>query len=91
MPLGVIFKDKAQLWEQHQVLAVGYSDNGPGAATLSIWDNNDGDHGRTLSIDFVDDALSITGATALSADNRIAGIFHEAYDRRRPAANLRLP
>jgi hypothetical protein len=42
------------LWEQHQVLAVGYTDNGPGRGTLDIWDNKVGNVGETLRLDFVE-------------------------------------
>jgi hypothetical protein len=91
VPIGLIFKDKALLWEQHQVLAVGYTDNGLGRATLDIWDNKNGNVGQTLRLDFRGDELAVTGA-GVSGDNlQIAGIFSEVYKRRRPPLSLKLP
>lgn len=88
VPIGLIFKDKPLLWDQHQVLAVGYIDDGVGRATLSIWDNKDGAAGQTLRLDFRGDVLAVTGG---SSDNaQIAGIFREEYNRQRPPLSLKL-
>jgi hypothetical protein len=40
-PIGLIFDNKPNLFDQHQILAIHYTDNGSGMATLDIWDNKD--------------------------------------------------
>jgi hypothetical protein len=91
VPVGLIFKNKGPLWEQHQVLAVGYTDNGLGEGTLDIWDNKDDNVGQTLHLDFRGDELAVTGAGVSTENLQIAGIFPEVYDRRRPPLSLKLP
>ena len=87
VPIGLIRKNKKLLWDQHQVLAVGYTDNGLGEGTLDIWDNNDGDSGKKLFLDFRGEELAVTG----SDDLQLAGIFLEVYDCRQPPLSLKRP
>jgi hypothetical protein len=91
VPIGLIFKDKALLWDQHQVLAVGYTDNGLGEGTLDIWDNKDRSVGQTLQLDFRGDELAVTSSKGSSDNNQVAGIFLESYNRQRPPLSLKLP
>jgi hypothetical protein len=94
-PIGLVFKDKSLLWEQHQVLAVGYTDNGLGRGTLNIWDNkgqhNNGNVGETLNLDFRGKELAVTSTFASSDNRQLAGIFLERYERHRPPLSLKVP
>lgn len=93
-PIGLVFKNKSLLWDQHQVLAVGYTDNGLGRGTLEIWDNKgqftSGNVGETLNLDFRGDELAVTSTFASSDNLQLAGIFLERYERRRPPLSLKV-
>jgi hypothetical protein len=84
-PIGLIYGDKPALWEQHQVLAIGYSDDGPGRGELRIWDNNDGREEKSMSLDFTGDELQAEGR-----HTNLKGFFHERYAAKRPPEALRL-
>jgi hypothetical protein len=79
-PVGLIYGDETNLFNQHQVLAIGYTDNGLGTATLEVWDNEDGNTGRKFDLDFRGDELVESGFPK----HRIKGIFAEEYERRVP-------
>lgn len=86
-PIGLIYSDNASPFEQHQVLAVGYMDNGDGTATLTVWDNNDGNQPRPFGLDMRGDELQVSN----SKDNRpIKGIFLEDYASHQPPSSLKL-
>jgi hypothetical protein len=87
-PIGIVFSDTMNPIEQHQILAVGYHDPGDGTATLDVWDNNDGNSGRTLALDFRGDALQVTN---FLNDRPVTGIFAEDYSPEVPPASLQLP
>lgn len=90
-PIGLLFDHKTNLWDQHQVLAIGYTDSGLGTATLSIWDNKDGANGETLELDFRGDELTVRVTGFKNDDNdRIKGFFHQDYARRRPPLSLKV-
>jgi hypothetical protein len=84
-PIGLIYGDEASPLEQHQVLAIGYTDNGLGEGTLDIWDNNDGPKVRKLIIDFRGSKLKVKKARA----HTIRGIFVEDYIPQKPPRGLR--
>ena len=85
-PVGLIYGDTASPFSQHQVLAVGYEDNGAGTEVLRIWDNNDANGmQRGLKLDFSGDALTVTG----QRNHDIRGIFLEDYSARRPPWSLK--
>jgi hypothetical protein len=91
VPLGVIYGDEAMLWEQHQVLAIGYTDGGTGTATLEVWDNNDGNTAQTLGLDFRGEELNVSVPGGALSGRQVRGIFPEEYSRRRPPQTLKVP
>ena len=82
-PVGLIYGDKPSLWDQHQVLAIGYTDDRAGRGTLVIWDNEDGPKSATMRLDFREDELQVTGS-----DPTVKGFFHESYTPKRPPKGL---
>jgi hypothetical protein len=93
-PVGLIFGNKSNLFDQHQVLAIGYTDNGSGTATLDIWDNNDRNRLNTLSIDFRGNKLEVSaipGSNIANRNKQIRGIFLEEYTSHQPPSSLGPP
>jgi hypothetical protein len=87
-PIGIVFGDTIVPTEQHQILAVGYSDPGDGTATLDVWDNNDANLPRSLTLDFRGSELQVSNFL----NNRpVKGIFLEGYSPAVPPASLHLP
>jgi hypothetical protein len=82
-PVGLIFGDKPGLWQQHQVLAVGYTDDGTGRGTLRIWDNEDANKEKMDTLDFRGDELEVTGRHP-----NLKGFFPERYFFQRPPNGL---
>jgi hypothetical protein len=82
-PVGLILGDKFHLWEQHQVLAVGYSDDGAGGGALRIWDNEDANVDKTTTLDFRGDELEATGRHP-----NLKGFFPEQYSFQNPPDGL---
>ena len=82
-PIGLVYGDKPALWDQHQVLAVGYTDDGAGRGTLAIWDNEDGNVRSELRLDFRGDELVTSGRRS-----NVKGLFHEQYRREQPPAGI---
>jgi hypothetical protein len=83
-PVGLIFGHSAVPWEQHQVLAVGYQDNGDGTGRLLAWDNNEPRADKAYDLDF-------RGSELLSKkDDRLKGFFVERYESRVPPRELKL-
>ena len=85
-PVGLVYAGKKSPFNQHQVLAIGYSDSGLDTGTLEVWDNNHPRVTRTLTLDFRGDRLDETGA-----DSRVRGIFLEEYEPRKPPSSLKRP
>ena len=79
-PVGLIYGDETNLFNQHQVLAIGYTETGLGTASLEVWDNEEGNKGRKFDLDFRGDELIESGFP----DHRIKGVFAEEYQRRVP-------
>ena len=94
-PIGIVFGNKILPWDQHQILAVGYTDTGNGIATLDVWENNDasadplksGPKVRRLTINFTGDELQISN---FSSDNPVKGIFVEKFAPKIPPQSLNL-
>lgn len=84
-PIGLIFGDRPFLWEQHQVLAIGYTDDGAGRGTLRIWPNEDGYEAKSVSLDFRGDELKAGGRYPT-----LKGFFRERYTPKQPPDSLRL-
>jgi hypothetical protein len=86
-PVGLIYGNKPFLWEQHQVLAIGYDDEGAGRGTLHIWDNNwEKNHKNersSMSLDFSGDELRAAGRHP-----SLKGFFRERYSTQRPPQAL---
>jgi hypothetical protein len=82
-PVGLVYGDKPSLWDQHQVLAIGYSDDGAGRGTLEIWDNEDGNVRSELRIDLRGGELVTSGRRS-----NVKGFFHEQYRSERPPAGI---
>ena len=82
-PIGLIHGDKPSLWGQHQVLAIGYTDDGSGRGTLDIWDNVDGNVRSELRIDFRGDELVTSGR-----HSTVKGFFCEQYRREQPPPGI---
>jgi hypothetical protein len=89
-PIGLVYGDTANPFDQHQVLAVGYEDNGSGQATLRIWNNNQLRTTDTLDVDFTGDRLRVTGFSDPNG-HTIRGIFAESYTRSKPPDALFRP
>jgi len=94
-PIGLIYGNSRAPWDQHQVLAIGYSDPGGVLPMLIVWDNNDGADFRTYTIDFSGSELQVTqfnsNGVPTASDEPIKGIFMEDYTFVQPPANLKLP
>ena len=84
-PIGLIYSDSASPFAQHQVLAVGYTDNGDGTGTLTVWDNNDGNQSRVFGLDMRHDELQVS-----NSDRPLKGIFLEDYTPRQPPLSQKL-
>ena len=82
-PVGLVYGDKPALWDQHQVLAIGYTDDGAGRGTLALWDNEDGNSPSELRIDFRGDELRTSGRRS-----NVKGFFHEQYRRERATPGI---
>jgi hypothetical protein len=82
-PIGLIYGDKPLLWDQHQILAVGYTDSGASGGTLLIWDNEDGNSQSMLTLDFGGNELTTGGRRS-----NVKGFFHERYAAERPPESL---
>jgi hypothetical protein len=87
-PIGLIYGDTAIPWEQHQVLAIGYEDNGSGKVKLRIWNNNEERKDNILRIDFTGDRLEVKD---FKESHTIRGIFAEEYRRNKPPSALFRP
>ena len=66
VPIGLIFKDKALLWDQHQVLALGYTDNGLGKVPWTSGTTKTATSARRCSLDFRGDELAVTSRRCYS-------------------------
>ena len=76
-------------FDDHQLLALSYADDGSGIVTLTVWDNRQGPKPRDLTIDFTrSDGLSVQNDFS-GAD--IRGIFLENYSLRQPPDSLHFP
>jgi hypothetical protein len=80
-PVGLI-KENDSLWEQHQVLAIGYKDIGPEQGVLIIWDNEDGPRKSTMNLDFRGEELEVSNRPD------VKGFFHERYTPQQPPDGL---
>jgi hypothetical protein len=87
-PVGCLFGNSTVPTDDHQLLAVGYQDNGDGTATLMVWDNNEGNTQRSVGLDFRGDELQ---ASNFLDDKPLKGIFLENYSPGQPPDSLRLP
>jgi hypothetical protein len=94
-PIGLIYGDSKLPTDQHQILAIGYSDPGDGTASLTVWDNNYGAQSSTLNIDFRGSELQVTGTyddgRPIKDLRPIKGIFVEDYSFAQPPLSLKLP
>jgi hypothetical protein len=86
-PVGFVYGDKLAPTDQHQVLAIGFTDDGHGGATVDVWDNNDGASCRKLLVDFRGHELKV--ASSNPNLNNIKGIICEAYEPKMPPQSLR--
>ena len=92
-PIGIIFSDSISPMGQHQVLAIGYHDNGDGTATLDVWDSNSniptpldsGPKARPLSLNFNGDELQVGG---FINSRPVKGFFIEKYTPKKPPHSL---
>ena len=105
-PIGLLFGDSGAPWDDHQLLALSYLDNGNGTAILTVWDNRDTPppcpgrpdlrcpFPRNLNLDFTGDELTVTLDPADpdpgGSDFDIKGIFLEEYSPLQPPDSLRL-
>jgi hypothetical protein len=93
-PVGLLFGGSDAPWNDHQLLALSYVDNGDGTAKLTVWDNRDTPNplafSRDLTLDFThdDDGLRVHGS---GFQENIRGLFLEEYSPRQPPDSLRLP
>jgi hypothetical protein len=90
-PIGLIYGHSAKPMDQHQVLALKY-EGGDGNATLNVWDNNDANRGRTLTLVFGAEGLTVIqqrGTDIVDAAKPIKGIFCEEYSSIQPPLSLK--
>jgi hypothetical protein len=85
-PIGFIYGGNASPIDQHQVLAIGYEDQGDGTARLIVWDNNDGRRQQSLNLDFRSDQLFVNSSKPELND--VKGIICEEYSFKMPPAYL---
>jgi len=85
-PIGFIYAGNASPIDQHQILAIGYDDQGDGTARLIIWDNNDGRRQQSLNLDFRGDQLFINSFNPKLND--VKGIICEDYAFKMPPTSL---
>jgi hypothetical protein len=76
-PIGLIYEDSAQAFDQHQVLTLRYQVLGEHRLELVVWDNNDGRAETTWTVDATGDALTIGGGGA--RDDQIRCIICSEY------------
>jgi hypothetical protein len=94
--LGLLFGDSDVPWNDHQLMALSYVDNGNDTATVTVWDNRDTPNplafSRDVFLDFRGDELTVD-VPSPPADTPwdIKGIFLEEYHPQIPPASLRLP
>ena len=86
-PIGFIYGGHASPIDQHQVLAIGYTDRDDGTASLTIWDNNDGAMFQTLNLDMRGDQLFVSSSKPKLND--VKGIICEEFSSQIPPASLR--
>jgi len=97
-PIGLLYKTSFTPLDDHQVLAIGYEDNGFGNPELMVWDNNDGSQARIYKIDFNGDALEVDKFTISNKDkslthqdgSSIKGFFLENYSHVQPPVELKI-
>ena len=82
-PIGLIYGDTKNPFDQHQVLATGYTDNGLGEATLRIWNSNELRVPDNIRLDFRGKRLQVSGFNDPNG-HTIRGIFAEEYTPKRP-------
>ena len=78
--------------DQHQVLALKYEDRGDNTARLDVWDNNDANRSRTLTLDFRGGELVVTqmrGSDTVGQNKPIKGILCEEYYSIQPPLSLK--
>lgn len=85
VPVGFIFGNSANPTNQHQVLAIGYSDAADGTATLTVWDNNEIGINRIMGLDFRGAELQVTNAP----EDSLKCIFVEKYASQTPPLSLK--
>ena len=85
-PVGFVYSDTPNPFDQHQVLATKCVDRGDGRASMEIWDNNSGPQTDLLEIDFRGTELSVNATIA----GDIKGIICEDYRFVAPPATLRV-
>jgi hypothetical protein len=96
-PVGLLFGDSNAPWDDHQLMALSYVDNGNGTATLTVWDNRDTPtpppFSRNLNLDFTGNELKVevTPTPPAGKDWDIKGMFLEGYSPQTPPDSLRLP
>jgi len=88
-PIGLIYSDKRAPWDQHQVLAIGYTQIDEQSYNLTVWDNNDLDNhynsfDRVLTLRFDADRLRVDGYT----NSDVVGFFAEEYHPKIPPSQL---
>jgi hypothetical protein len=95
-PIGFLYGDSTTPFDDHQVLALEYDDHGDGTATLTEWDNREGNLTRKLELDFrgaelqVGNELPVGDPPAPQRPRPLKGIVLDEYSSRQPPANLHL-
>jgi hypothetical protein len=89
-PISLVYTGRS-VWNQHQVLAYGYTDPGDGTGTLFVYDSNaphqTGDpSGSVITLDFTGNALVATSPSDQA--DMLAGFFCSGYTRAAPPPDL---
>jgi hypothetical protein len=89
-PIGLIYPNDISPFDQHQVLAIGYTDNQDGTGQITIWDNNDSPpDAQGWAIDFRGSELQMNQISGTSREAP-KGLFLENYSPQRPPDSLKL-
>ena len=83
-PIGIIHGSNSSPVDQHQILAIGYSDRGDGTGTLTVWDNNWPHEKHDVNFDMRGGELNVSSTDSYHDMNDTKGIICEEYSVKTP-------
>ncbi|MGI8951765.1 MAG: hypothetical protein ACR2FN_09310 [Chitinophagaceae bacterium] len=85
-PIGILYGDSVTPLDDHQILAIGYSDSGDGNPSLNVWNNNEGNSSKNLTLHFNGDELEVDN---FGSDHPVKGILLDNYSPSLPPKSLK--